>query len=390
MTEVGMGTNLMSSGELEQLWDLYGAGETAAAIARKLGRPAGTVNDRIRDAGGIRPVIARAAAIHLTTGEREEISRGLAAGESLRCIARRLGRAPSTVSREVSRHGGARRYRAGAADCAAMHNRRRPKPSRLATHTELRHVVEDKLALRWSPGQIAGWLRLEFCDDQEMWVSHETIYRSLFVQSKGALKRQLTAYLRTRRQVRKPGSHNRTRGTGKGQLTHTVHISQRPAEAEDRAVPGHWEGDLIMGKGQSAVVTLVERATRFAMLIALPEGHASDKVVAALAAQITTLPEQLRRSLTWDQGKEMAQHATFTVDTGVQIYFCDPKSPWQRGTNENTNRLLRQYFPKSTDLKAIVQAELDAVAAELNGRPRKTLEFLTPSQKFYEAVAATG
>ena len=385
-----MGTNLMSSGELEQLWDLYGAGETAAAIARKLGRPAGTVNDRIRDAGGIRPVIARAAAIHLTTGEREEISRGLAAGESLRCIARRLGRAPSTVSREVSRHGGARRYRAGAADCAAMHNRRRPKPSRLATHTELRHVVEDKLALRWSPGQIAGWLRLEFPDDQEMWVSHETIYRSLFVQSKGALKRQLTAYLRTRRQVRKPGSHNRTRGTGKGQLTHTVHISQRPAEAEDRAVPGHWEGDLIMGKGQSAVVTLVERATRFAMLIALPEGHASDKVVAALAAQIATLPEQLRRSLTWDQGKEMAQHATFTVDTGVQIYFCDPKSPWQRGTNENTNRLLRQYFPKSTDLKAIVQAELDAVAAELNGRPRKTLEFLTPSQKFYEAVAATG
>jgi len=390
MTEVGMGTNLMSSGELEQLWDLYGAGETAAAIARKLGRPAGTVNDRIRDAGGIRPVIARAAAIHLTTGEREEISRGLAAGESLRCIARRLGRAPSTVSREVSRHGGARRYRAGAADCAAMHNRRRPKPSRLATHTELRHVVEDKLALRWSPGQIAGWLRLEFPDDQEMWVSHETIYRSLFVQSKGALKRQLTAYLRTRRQVRKPGSHNRTRGTGKGQLTHTVHISQRPAEAEDRAVPGHWEGDLIMGKGQSAVVTLVERATRFAMLIALPEGHASDKVVAALAAQIATLPEQLRRSLTWDQGKEMAQHATFTVDTGVQIYFCDPKSPWQRGTNENTNRLLRQYFPKSTDLKAIAQAELDAVAAELNGRPRKTLGFLTPSQKFYEAVAATG
>jgi len=385
-----MGTNLMSSGELEQLWDLYGAGETAAAIARKLGRPAGTVNDRIRDAGGIRPVIARAAAIHLTTGEREEISRGLAAGESLRCIARRLGRAPSTVSREVSRHGGARRYRAGAADCAAMHNRRRPKPSRLATHTELRHVVEDKLALRWSPGQIAGWLRLEFPDDQEMWVSHETIYRSLFVQSKGALKRQLTAYLRTRRQVRKPGSHNRTRGTGKGQLTHTVHISQRPAEAEDRAVPSHWEGDLIMGKGQSAVVTLVERATRFAMLIALPEGHASDKVVAALAAQIATLPEQLRRSLTWDQGKEMAQHATFTVDTGVQIYFCDPKSPWQRGTNENTNRLLRQYFPKSTDLKAIVQAELDAVAAELNGRPRKTLGFLTPSQKFYEAVAATG
>ena len=221
-------------------------------------------------------------------------------------------------------------------------------------------------------------------------MSHETIYRSLFVQSKGALKRQLTTHLRSRRTVRKPGSRNRARGSGKGQITHMVNISQRPAEVADRAVPGHWEGDLIMGKGMSAVITLVERSTRFAMLIALPDGHASHKVVAALTQHITTLPDQLRRSLTWDQGKEMADHATFTVDTGVQVYFCDPKSPWQRGTNENTNRLLRQYFPKGTDLRALSQDDLDAVAAELNERPRETLGFKTPSAKFYEAVATTG
>jgi IS30 family transposase len=379
----------MATAEIEQLWDCYAAGETAAVIARKLGRPFQTVNDRIREAGGVRPVIPKAAERALTLDDREEISRGLAAGESMRCIAARLGRPASTVSREIERNGGASRYRATTADSAALRRRRRPKPSKLATCPVLRQAVEDKLALKWSPGQIAGWLRREHADDKEMWVSHETIYRSLFVQSKGALKRQLTAHLRTRRTVRKPGSRNRARGTGKGQITNMVHISQRPAEADDRAVPGHWEGDLIMGKGMSAVITLVERSTRFAMLIALPEGHASHKVVAALTHHITTLPDQLRRSLTWDQGKEMAQHVTFTVDSGVQVYFCDPKSPWQRGTNENTNGLLRQYFPKGTDLRAISQKRLDDVAAELNERPRKTLEFMTPSEKFHEAVATT-
>ncbi len=268
-----------------------------------------------------------------------------------------------------------------------MLRRRRPKAAKLATCHALRDVVQSKLELCWSPRQIDGWLRDEHPDDQEWWVSHETIYRSLFVQSKGALKRQLTAHLRTRRTVRKPGSRNRARGTGKGQITHMVNISQRPAEADDRAVPGHWEGDLIMGKGMSAVITLVERSTRFAMLIALPDGHASHKVVAALTSHITTLPDQLRRSLTWDQGKEMAEHVTFTVDTGVQVYFCDPKSPWQRGSNENTNGLLRQYFPKGTDLRAVTQERFDEVAAELNGRPRGVLQFMTPSEKYYEAVA---
>ena len=379
----------MALAEVEQLWQCYAAGDTAAVIARKLGRPFQTVNNRILEAGGVRPVIPRAPERALTLVDREEISRGLAAGQSLRCIARGLGRPASTVSREVTRNGGARRYRATRADSAAEQRRRRPKASKLATCHALRDVVQAKLELCWSPGQIAGWLRDEHPDDQEWWVSPETIYRSLFVQSKGALKRQLTAHLRTRRTVRKPGSRNRSRGTGKGQITNMVNISQRPAEVADRAVPGHWEGDLIMGKGMSAVITLVERSTRFAMLIALPDGHASHKVVTALAEHITTLPDQLRRSLTWDQGKEMAQHVTFTVDTGVQVYFCDPKSPWQRGTNENTNGLLRQYFPKGTDLRAITQDELDKVATQLNERPRKTLGFKTPSAKYYEAVATT-
>ena len=367
-----MGANPMTVAEVTELWDRYARGETVAVIARALGRPQASVNDRIRNAGGVRPVIPRRSDRHLSWTDREEISRGLAAGESLRCIARRLSRHASTIMREVAANGGASRYRAAVADHRAMVKRRRPQASKLATAPALRTAVEDKLELKWSPFQIAGWLRREHPDDQEMWVSHETIYRSLFVQSKGALNRQLTRNLRTRRTVRKPGSRNRARGTGKGQITNMVPISQRPAEADDRAVPGHWEGDLIMGKGLSAVITLVERSTRFTMLIALPTGHASHKVVTALGEHITTLPEQLRRSLTWDQGKEMAQHVTFTVDTGVQVYFCDPKSPWQRATNENTNGLLRQYFPKGTDLKAISQDELDAVAAELMEDPARS------------------
>jgi IS30 family transposase len=249
-------------------------------------------------------------------------------------------------------------------------------------------LVEAKLAAKWSPEQIAGWLARSHPDDAELRVSHETIYRSRFIQSRGALKRELTGHLRTHRTIRQPGHHNKARATGKGQLVGTVHTSERPAEAEDRAVPGHWEGDLLLGKGMSAIGTLVERSTRFVTLIRL-ENITSEHVVGALRTDVLTLPEQLRRSLTWDQGKEMATHASFTIDTGVQIYFCDPKSPWQRGTNENTNGLLRQYFPKRTDLKPYSQADLDAVAAELNGRPRKTLEFMTPSEKFAEAVAAT-
>ncbi len=253
----------------------------------------------------------------------------------------------------------------------------------------LRLLVREKLAQKWSPEQIAGWLARTYGDDDEMRVSHETIYRTLYVQSRGALKRELAQHLRTRRGVRRPKGHKGLKGDGRGQLTGIVSISERPAEAADRAVPGHWEGDLLLGKGMSGIATLVERWSRFAMLVKL-ERINSETVVAALAQHVLTLPEQLRRSLTWDQGKEMAQHARFTIDTGVQVYFCDPKSPWQRGSNENTNGLLRQYFPKRVvDFRAYDQGQLDAIAAELNGRPRKTLAFMTPSEKFNEAVALT-
>jgi IS30 family transposase len=322
--------------------------------------------------------------LRLSLTEREEISRGVAAGESLRAIAGRLGRAPSTVSREVASHGGRRRYRACVADRSALVAMRRPKRFKLAECARLRRVVEAKLELRWSPQQISGWLVTEFPDDLEMRVSHETIYLSLFVQAKGSLRKELTQYLRTRRGSRRPAGHSVT--NGQGQLHDIINIRERPAEVEDRAVPGHWEGDLLFGKGMSAVATLVERQSRFLMLIALPDGHRAELVADALSAKIAELPDQLKRSLTWDQGKEMAQHARFTVATGVPVYFCDPRSPWQRGTNENTNGLLRQYFPKRSDLKPFSQADLDAVAAELNDRPRQTLEFKSPSQALDTAL----
>jgi len=322
--------------------------------------------------------------LRLSLAEREEISRGLAGGESLRAIAVRLGRAPSTISREVTANGGRRRYRACPADRAALRRLRRPKPARLATCARLRHVVESKLELRWSPRQISGWLELEYPSDSEMRVSHETIYVSLYVQSRGALRKELTRYLRSGHGTRRRRGH--TVMNGQGQLGGTVNIRERPAEANDRAVPGHWEGDLLMGKRMHAMATLVERKTRFVMLVSLPDGHRADHVADALAAKITELPEQLRRSLTWDQGKEMADHARFTIDTGVQVYFCDPRSPWQRGSNENTNGLLRQYFPKRSEIAHYSQADLDAVAAELNGRPRQTLGWLTPSQALDAAL----
>ena len=329
----------------------------------------------------------RRSPLRLSLVEREEISGGLAAGESLRVIAKRLGRSPSTVSREVAAHAGRRRYRAARADVVAVRWMRRPKPSKLAGNVELRAIVEAKLELRWSPAQIAGWLGENFPDDPEMRVSHETIYLSLFVQSKGALRKELTRFLRTGRANRRPLGHWVM--NGQGQLRGTVNISQRPAEANDRAVPGHWEGDLICGKHMSAIATLVERKTRFVMLIQLRNGHTADVVAEALAAKIVELPAQLRRSITWDQGKEMAAHARFSVATGVPVYFCDPRSPWQRGSNENTNGLLRQYFPTRSNLKIHTQADLDAVADELNGRPRQTLHWKSPSQALDEAVAMT-
>jgi IS30 family transposase len=315
--------------------------------------------------------------------EREEISRGVAAGESCRQIAARLGRVPSTVSRELARNGGRHRYRAQAADAAAFGRAQRPKAAKLVLEPRLRAVVEAKLALRWSPQQIAGWLPLAYPQDPVMRVSHETIYRSLFIQSRGALRRELQRCLRTGRAMRYP--RGKRLPQGRGQLRDVVLISERPAEAEDRAVPGHWEGDLLLGRRPSAVATLVERASRYLTLVALPEGYKAEQVRPALAAAVARLPEQLRRSLTWDQGKEMAEHTRFTVDTGVQVYFCDPRSPWQR-SNENTNGLLRQYLPRGADLRQLDQAALDAIAAELNGRPRQTLGFKTPSQAFAEAL----
>ena len=322
--------------------------------------------------------------LRLSLVEREEISRGLAGGESLRSIARRLGRASSTISREVTANGGRRRYRACRADDAAVTRLARPKSSKLAVCPRLRAVVEAKLEQRWSPAQISGWLVDTFPDDPEMRVSHETIYLSLFVQSRGALRKELTRYLRSGHTTRRPKGHSVM--NGQGQLRGTLNIRQRPAEADDRAVPGHWEGDLLMGKRMRAIATLVERKTRFVMLVALPNGHAADVVAEALAAKIVELPEQLRRSLTWDQGKEMAAHARFSVKTGVPVYFCDPRSPWQRGSNENTNGLLRQYFPKRTEIAHYSQDDLDDVAAELNGRPRQTLGWKTPSQALDEAL----
>jgi IS30 family transposase len=312
----------------------------------------------------------------LSVAEREEISRGLRGGESFRRIAIGLGRTTSTVSREVAGNGGRRRYRAHLGEARATLRARRPRRARLARNLPLRQIVERLLEARWSPQQIAWQLRQDHPHEPEMWVSHETIYQSLFVQGRGALRAELTRCLRTGRARRRP--FNRVWG---GQIPDMVLISERPAEVEDRAVPGHWEGDLIIGKAnRSAIGTLVERQTRYLMLVALPRGRTAEAVRTALAERILALPVELRRTLTWDRGTEMAEHVRFTVDTGVQVYFCDPHSPWQRGSNENTNGLVRQYFPKGTDLSLHSQAELDRVARELNARPRQTLGWMKPSE----------
>ena len=370
--------------ERAEVWDRWQAGEAMRSIARRLGRESSSVRTMIEDTGGVRPAGRRRASRCLSLTEREEISRGVAAGDSLRRIAGRLGRAPSTVCREVARNGGRRGYRAHRADRAAMRRARRPKVCKLVANPELLGVVEEKLAQWWSPQQISGWLKEAYPGVEEMWVSHETIYLSLFVQGRGALRHELTACLRTHRAIRHPAT--RRAPTGKGQIREPVMISERPAEAEDRAVPGHWEGDLLMGKRMTAIGTLVERSTRYVMLFRLPDGNTAESVRTALAETIQRLPEHLWRSLTWDQGKEMAEHARFTIDTGVQIYFCDPKSPWQRGSNENTNGLLRQYFPKGTDMGALTQEDLDQAAYSLNTRPRQTLRWKAPSQKLAEVL----
>ena len=361
-------------------------GERMDDVAIAVGRPKRSVQRLVSPFGGLQPRPTVRSALRLSSAEREEISRGLRAGESLRRIALGLGRAPSTVSREVAANGGRRRYRGYLAEERAVRRGRRPRPARLARNHRLRRAVERLLVARWSPQQIAWQLRHDHPDDQEMWVSHETIYQSLFVQGRGALRAELTRCLRTGRARRRPAGRARP----SGELRDMVLLSERPAEVDDRAVPGHWEGDLIIGKGtHSAIGTLVERQTRFVLLVALPHGRTAEAVRTALAERILTLPQQLRRSLTWDRGKEMAEHVRFTVDTGVSVYFCDPHSPWQRGTNENTNGLLRQYFPKGTDLSVHDQAHLDAVARELNGRPRQTLGWMKPSEALAKVVALT-
>jgi IS30 family transposase len=374
----------LSESEKVRIAELVAAGAPAWVLHREINRSRWAIRRYVNRLTRPAPPEPKRSPLRLSLVEREEISRGLAGGESLRSIAGRLGRAPSTISREVSVNGGTGSYRACRADAAALRRARRPKPAKLAQCPQLRRVVEDKLERRWSPQQISGWLARAFPDDPEMRVSHETIYLSLFVQSRGALRKELTRYLRRGHATRRPLGHSVM--NGQGQLRGTINIRERPAEANDRAVPGHWEGDLIFGKKMSAVATLVERKSRFVMLIALPNGHRADLVADTLATKIGTLPEQLRRSLTWDQGKEMADHARFSIDAGITVYFCDPRSPWQRGTNENTNGLLRQYFPKRSDLKAHTQADLDQVAAELNDRPRQTLGWLSPSEALDQAL----
>ena len=375
---------LMSAQEQDLLWELRAEGLPLRTVARRIGRSGPTVSSHVLRFGGVRPAARRRRLGQLTAAEREEISRGVAGRESVRSIARRLGRSPSTVSRELARNGGHRRYRATKAEQAAWDRARRPKPNKLASNSRLRAVVEQKLALQWAPQQIAGWLVDTYPDEPEMQVSHETIYLSLFVQARGALKRELTAHLRTGRVLRKAAKAT-PRGQGRGLIVDAISISDRPAEIEDRAVPGHWEGDLLAGGGNTHIATLVERRSRFVILVKVP-AKTTEAVVDALRQRVLGLPEDLMRTLTWDRGLELAEHKRFTIDTGVQVYSCDPKSPWQRGSNENTNGLLRQYFPKGMNLGPVTQEQLDEVADRLNGRPRQTLKFKTPSYVLNEAL----
>ena len=370
------------------LWDMWQQGESLKAIGRVFDRPSGTIYGLLAPSGGIRPPPRQRSRLALSLSEREEISRGIAAHLSVRSIATQLERSPSTISREINRNGGYDKYRATDADQAAWSRARRPKPCKLACNRSLNQIVEAKLQLQWSPEQIAGWLKSEYPEDECNQVSHETIYRSLFVQARGVLKKELLAHLRSKRTIRR-SKHASQRGGGKGQIKNAVSIRERPASVEDRAVPGHWEGDLIAGSKNSYVATLVERQSRYVML-AKVKNKDTESVVSALIKQSKKLPSELYKSLTWDRGKELADHQRFTLATDIKVYFCDPSSPWQRGSNENTNRLLRQYFPKGTDLSVHSQAKLDAVVRRLNERPRKTLEYETPAERFDACVASIG
>ena len=370
------------------MWERWQKGETLHQIARLFDRYHTSIRGILAETGGIRPAPRRRSRLALTLAEREEISRAVVAGHSIRSIAASLGRAPSTISRELSRNGGEERYRAGQADQTAWDRARRPKTCKLAQNRTLARIVAGKLQLEWSPQQIAGWLKRTYSDDDNYQVSHETIYRSLFIQARGALKKELLQHLRRTRGMRR-SRHHTMKTDNHGRITDTVSISERPATVEDRAVPGHWEGDLLFGSQNSQIATLVERQTRYVMLVKV-DGKDTETVINALIRNARKLPQELYKSLTWDRGKEMADHKRFTLATDIKVYFCDPQNPWQRGSNENTNGLLRQYFPKGTDISGYSQAKLNAVARRLNERPRKTLNYETPAERFSQSVASIG
>jgi IS30 family transposase len=381
-----MGRGRFSGPELSDLWERWQEGQSLVQIARALSCYPGKIYSELARRGGFAPPRRHRAARQLGLAEREEISRGLANDDSLREIARRLGRPASTVSREVRRHGGREAYRAGTADERAWHLAQRPKACKLAQSARLRTAVARKLCLKWSPEQISGWLSHRYPGQSCMQVSHETIYRSLFIQARGLLKKQLLSHLRAGHRYRRGRRPATEAGRSQGPIPDAISIRERPAEAEDRAVPGHWEGDLIVGAhNASYIATLVERRSRYLMLIKVNDCTA-EHVAQALTAKMRRLPTVLRRSLTWDRGREMAQHKAFSLATDMQVYFCDPQSPWQRGSNENTNGLLRQYFPKGTDLSVHSQRRLDAVAKEMNQRPRETLGFHCPADVYYETL----
>ena len=370
------------------MWDRWQKGDSMHEIARLFDRGHSSIQRILSANGGVRPAERTRSRLSLSLAEREEISRGLVCGHPMRAIAASLGRAPSTLSREIRRNGGRRGYRANQADQAAWDRSCRPKRCKLVENRALARIVARKLRQLWSPQQIAGWLKRTHPDDESYQVSKETIYRSLFIQARGALKKELLQYLRRRRTMRR-SRHTSLKGKGLGKITDTVSISERPASVEDRAVPGHWEGDLIIGSRNSQIATLVERKTRYVML-AKVNGKDTETVINALIKQARKLPRELYKSLTWDRGSEMADHQRFSLATDIDVYFCDPQSPWQRGSNENTNGLLRQYFPKGTDLSVHSQAHLNKVARQLNDRPRKTLEYYSPAEKFNECVASIG
>lgn len=370
------------------MWERWRKGESLQQIAQLFDRNHSSIQRILAETGGIQPVPRCRSRLTLTLAEREEISRGLIAGHSIRSIAMRLRRAPSTISREVNRNGGSSAYRASLADQAAWDRALRPKTCKLAHNRNLAHLVAEKLQLQWSPEQIAGWLRCAYPENEEYQVSHETIYRTLFIQARGALKKELLAHLRRTRVMRR-SRHHTQKTDNHGRIVDAVSISERPASAEDRAVPGHWEGDLLFGSSNSQIATLVERQTRYVMLVKVA-GKDTETVVSGLIKHARQLPRELYKSLTWDRGKEMADHKRFTLATDIKVFFCDPQNPWQRGTNENTNGLVRQYLPKGIDLSDYSQAKLNAIARRLNERPRKTLNYETPAQRFNQTVASTG